>query len=83
MADDKNLIVSEKGENLTKEKRHRNRPDLKNFGQENVKPGDNTRYLRHALGCWKLPPLDLDDDQAVEDRVWWYFNHCADDGSLN
>ncbi|MFQ9473423.1 MAG: hypothetical protein ACLR0P_09955 [Oscillospiraceae bacterium] len=51
--------------NLTKEKKHRNRPDLKNFGQEMVKPGDNTRYLRHALACWDLPPLDLDDDEAV------------------
>lgn len=65
--------------NLTKEKKHRNRPDLKNFGQEMVKPGDNTRYLRHALACWDLPPLDLDDDEAVAGRVRWYFEHCADD----
>lgn len=65
--------------NLTKEKKHRNRPDLEKFGQELVKPGDNARYLRHALGAWDLPPLDLDDDVAVADRVAWYFNHCAED----
>ena len=65
--------------NLTKEKTHRNRPDLKNFGQELVKPGDNARYLRHAMGAWDLPPLNLDDDAAVAERVAWYFNHCAED----
>ena len=65
--------------NWTKEKRHRNRPDLKNFGQEMVQPGDNSRYLRHALASWGLPPLNLDDDVAVEERVLWYFKHCAED----
>lgn len=65
--------------NLTKEKKHRNRPDLEKFGQELVKPGDNARYLRHALGAWDLPPLDLDDDAAVAERVAWYFKHCAED----
>ena len=72
-----NNVSEEKS--LTKEKKHRNRPDLAKFGQENVQPGDNTRYLRHALACWDLPPLNLDDDGAVADRVVWYFEHCATD----
>lgn len=61
---------------LTKEKKHRNRPDLAKFGQENVQPGDNARYLSHALEMWDLPPLNLDDDVAVAERVRWFFEHC-------
>ncbi len=42
-------------------------------------PGDNARYLRHALASWDLPPIDISDAKQVEDRLVWYFNHCADD----
>lgn len=79
MSEEKNLTVSGNGQSMMKEKKHRNRPDLEKFGQENVKPGDNTRYLRHALAAWDLPALDLDDDDAVAGRVKWYFEHCAED----
>lgn len=56
----------------------RNRPDLANFGQENVQPGDNARYLRHALDKWNLPPIDIADDKQVEQRLKWYFENCAE-----
>lgn len=59
-------------------KKTRNRPDLANFGQEYMKPGDNTRYLRHALASFNLPPIDLDSNEQVEERVVWYFNHCME-----
>ena len=65
--------------NLTKEKKRRNRPDLEKFGQELVKPGDNARYVGHALACWNLPPLNLDDDAAVAERIQWFFKHCIED----
>ena len=42
-------------------------------------PGDNTRYLRHALASWDLPPIDISDAKQVEERLAWYFNHCAED----
>ncbi len=78
MSEEKNLTPA--GEkSVTKEKKHRKRPDLANFGKEMVKPGDNARYLRHALAAWELPPLDLDDDEAVNERIAWYFHHCAED----
>lgn len=60
------------------EKQTRNRPDLAKFGQENVEPGDNTRYLRHALTTLNMPPIDISDSNQVEDRLQWYFTHCAD-----
>jgi len=49
-----------------------------NFGQEGIQPGDNAKYLRHALMGLDLPPIDLDSDEQVQDRIMWYFNHCAE-----
>ena len=41
--------------------------------------GDNSRYLRHAKAAWDLAPIDISDPKQVEDRLKWYFDHCADD----
>lgn len=41
--------------------------------------GDNSRYLRHAKAAWDLKPIDISDPKQVEDRLKWYFDHCADD----
>lgn len=66
-------------QNAVKVKRKRNRPDLANFGAENVEAGDNSRYLRHALAGLDLPPIDISDDKQVSERLDWYFNHCIED----
>lgn len=63
---------------IVKTKRHRNRPDLANFGEENTKPGDNTRYLRYAMASWDLPPIDISDPKQVENRIREYFQFCID-----
>lgn len=59
-----------------KPKQKRNRPDLANFGQENVLPGDNSKYLGHALTIAKMPLVDLNDIHAVSERIDWYFEFC-------
>lgn len=59
-------------------KKTRNRPDLANYGQEYVEPGDNSKYIRHALATLNMPPIDIADPQQVSDRIDWYFHHCAD-----
>lgn len=51
----------------------------KNFGQEYVKPGDNTKYLKHELAIKALPEINIADDKQVEERLNWYFNHCVED----
>lgn len=56
----------------------RNRPDLQKFGEEYIEPGDNSKYIRHALATLNLPPIDIADPRQVEDRIDWYFHHCAD-----
>lgn len=58
-------------------KRKRNRQDLANYGQENVEPGDNSKYIRHALATLNLPPIDIANPKQVADRIDWYFEHCA------
>ncbi len=55
----------------------RSRKDLSNFA--NAQTGDNAKYLRHALAAWNLPPIDLDNDEQVAERVLWYFEHCIED----
>lgn len=42
-----------------------------------VEPGDNSKYLRHALATLDMPPIDISDAKQVEERIWWYFEHCA------
>ena len=60
-------------------KQTRNRPDLKNFGQENVEAGDNAKFLQHALTIRNMPPIDISDPKEVERRIDWYFNLCVQD----
>ena len=47
--------------------------------QLNVEPGDNSRFLRHALATRNMPPIDISDPNQVRDRLDWYFNHCFDE----
>ena len=42
-------------------------------------PGDNTKYLRHALATKNMPPIDISDINQVNERLEWYFRHCAED----
>lgn len=59
-------------------KRRRNRPDLANFGQEYVEPGDNAKYIEFALASWNMPKVNLDSDDEVEERINWYFKRCLE-----
>ena len=48
------------------------------YVQEHVQPGDNSKYIRHALATLDLPPIDIADPTQVEDRIQWYFHHCIE-----
>ena len=63
---------------IVKQKKHRNRPDLKNFGAELAEPGDNARYLRYAMASLDLPPIDISYEKQVEQRIKDYFLYCVD-----
>lgn len=49
------------------------------FGFVETEKGDNSRYLRHALASLNLPPIDISDEKQVEQRILWYFEHCAEE----
>ena len=57
-------------------KKKRNRPDLANFGQEFIEPGDNAKYISFALESMNMPKLDFDNVPAVQERINWYFTRC-------
>lgn len=41
-------------------------------------PGEMSRFVRHALVSWNLPPIDISDPKQVEQRIGAYFQHCID-----
>ena len=43
-------------------------------------PEENTKYVRHVLANFDLPPINLNDPEQVGDRIKWYFEHCDEDG---
>lgn len=51
----------------------RTRNDLR----EQVEPGDNARYLAHAMATMNLPRIDTSDPAQVEERIQWYLGHCV------
>lgn len=42
-----------------------------------VDPGDNTKYLAHALAIRNLPPIEISDPVQVKNRINEYFALCA------
>ena len=67
------LTDEQKRENALARKRGELAPGKKNFGEENIQAGDNSRYLRHALATLELPPIDISNAAQVSDRLGWYF----------
>lgn len=43
-----------------------------------TEPGDNSRYLAHALTIMNLPKIDISDPKQVEERIHWYLQFCVE-----
>ena len=69
-------LSDEQVTDVVKQKRKRNRPDLANFGQEFIEPGDNARYIAFNMKFSHLPKLDFNDTPAVQERIDMYFRLC-------
>lgn len=67
--------VEQAGEQIAKTKRKGNNPKA-DFMQENIKKGDNARYLRMARAAVALPPIDIADPEQVANRIGEYFDFC-------
>ena len=78
MPNDK-IISDEQVTDIVKKKRGSKwMQDLSDSGSDLTQPGDNARFIRHALASWNLPPIDISDPDQVEQRVYDYFQYCAD-----
>ena len=51
-------------------------PTPSSFGQDFCEPGDNSKFLGHALTIMRMPLVDLNDINAVRDRIDWYYDLC-------
>lgn len=69
-------LSDEQVTSVVKQKRKRNRPDLANFGQEFIEPGDNARFVAFNMKFMNLPKLDFNDVPAVQERIQLYFDLC-------
>jgi hypothetical protein len=68
---------TEEAVDIVTKRKHIPNPQL-NFGEENVEPGDNARYLRYAMASLNLPPIDISDPVQVKQRIYEYFQYCLD-----
>lgn len=50
-----------------------------NFGSEFVEPGDNAKFLQHALTIRAWPLIDITDPEQVTNRINQYFTLCVAD----
>ena len=65
---------------VMKRKRNRGSDWMKELSDDTLttEPGDNARFIRHALASWDLPPIDISDPEQVKDRLAMYFPYCAE-----
>lgn len=73
------LSEEEKKDRAEKRKTGELPPILRPDRTVQTNPGDNSQYLRHALASLGMPPIDISDARQVEERIQWYFVHCAED----
>lgn len=54
------------------------RPKRSEQMQPHLEKGEVSRYIKHALEGFNLPPIDTSDIEQVKERCDWYFNHCVE-----
>ena len=79
MTDNGTELSTEQATEIVKKKRGAKwMRELSADGAENIEPGDNSRFIRHAIASWNLPPIDISNPKQVEDRLIQYFQYCID-----
>ena len=46
--------------------------------RDTQEPGVNRTILNHVLKSWKMPTVDTNDPQAIEDRMYQYLMYCCE-----
>ncbi len=87
IAGEDSILTADQEEQIVQVVKKRGRPkgtggntrkDLSWSGNENLKPGDNTKFLSHALELASMPKVDLNSNEQVDERIAWYFRKCAE-----
>jgi hypothetical protein len=67
-------------ETATKPKRKGNGKNSPVIGDNGfmTKPGDNAKMLSDMLYIYNMPPIDINSDDAVKDRIHEYFTYCIE-----
>lgn len=60
-------------------KQKRKRPDLAERNGIKTEPGENRKYMSHALHMWDWKRPDMTSLEAVSERIHDYFQLCVDD----
>lgn len=69
----KNTLVKAEAEEEKKQKRRRSsRPNQ----TAQLEPGDNRKFISHSMEIAKLPPINTNKAEEVEERVMEYFSIC-------
>ena len=50
---------------------------LTDTGGDEMLPGENAQFVRHAIASWDLPPIDISDPEQVKERIGIYVDYCA------
>jgi hypothetical protein len=78
---DETKLSDDKVVSIVKEKKKRGAKwvqELTADGGGMLEPGDNSRFVRHALASWNLPPIDISDEKQVAERIEMYFRYCME-----
>lgn len=66
--------------NIVKKEKHK-RPKRSEEYMPHTEPGDNTAYTTNMLSMWNWEKPDMNDKNAVSDRIEQYFRLCSDNDS--
>lgn len=70
-------VLSKDGMPTKKEWKNRNSPMIGNNGFD-LAQGDNRQAISDMLYVYSMPPIDTDSDEAVEQRIFEYFQYCIE-----
>ena len=44
-----------------------------------TEPGENTKYISHDMKLYRLPDIDINNPEEVQNRINKYFDICSED----
>lgn len=78
MSDNGTGLTDEQINTVMKKKKNRGSDWMKELSADTGEPGENSRFIRHAMASWGLPKIDISDPVQVEQRIGMYFQYCVD-----